>query len=395
MIKRIKFENYRIFKTLQVLDIKRLVVIFGKNNSGKSAVLKVPLLVHSSLNPKTEEVVEKSYLGVDIATNMRGLVYNRTHKSVMISVEGEDNVRLEYSFFVDESKSIKSKIESWYMENGKESYGYITGLDGSYLNTDTNDPERDLSFKGAAPKKDSSFDFFEHNVDNVDFNIDYIGPLRSETNAYIQLASLTEYSGVGGDNNYNYLIEDSLTTDKKLCTQVSKWYEDNFDGCSVSVNCDRAPIYSIELKHPLMDNHNIKDTGFGIRQSMPIVIRASRPCERPTLIVLEEPETHLHPAAHGNMAELITQSTLDDKNKYYLIETHSINFIMRLRRLIAEGILSNNDVALYYVKYDNNDSSSRLKEIKINERGYVDYWPEGIFEETLDEAIAIKRAQIE
>lgn len=56
----------------------------------------------------------------------------------------------------------------------------------------------------------------------------------------------------------------------------------------------------------------------------------------PTLIVVEEPETHLHPAAHGDLAERFVDSFIEDSNKRYLIETHSQNFVLRLRRLIAE-----------------------------------------------------------
>ena len=58
-------------------------------------------------------------------------------------------------------------------------------------------------------------------------------------------------------------------------------------------------------------------------------------CNKETLIIIEEPETHLHPAAHANLGELVCDSVKNDPFKKYLIETHSLNFIMRLRRLIA------------------------------------------------------------
>lgn len=126
---------------------------------------------------------------------------------------------------------------------------------------------------------------------------------------------------------------------------------------------------------------------------MPIVIRACRTCPEPTLIILEEPETHLHPAAHGNLAQLIAESTKNDSNKSYLIETHSINFIMRIRRMIAEGLLSVADVSMYYIEYDTETSSSNLRLVDVREDGSVSYWPKGVFEETLQETIAIKKAQ--
>ncbi|MBK9565149.1 MAG: hypothetical protein IPO37_08205 [Saprospiraceae bacterium] len=66
-------------------------------------------------------------------------------------------------------------------------------------------------------------------------------------------------------------------------------------------------------------------------------------------MVVEEPETHLHPAAHGDLAERFVDSFIEDSNKRYLIETHSQNFVLRLRRLIAEKKIKPFDIALYYI----------------------------------------------
>lgn len=394
MIKRLSFENYRIFRNRQVLNIKPLVIVFGKNNSGKSALLKLPVIVRSSLSNKSAEVIDSSFMGLNFIENYKSLVYNGANKALSIEVEEEDNVRLTYSFYVDNLKLIKTKIDSWSLSNGKERYAFVTGLDGDYHRVDTNDPVTELCFNGVMPSENMSQEFFKSNIDKLKFRVDYIGAFRNVPGPYSQLQVLTECSGIGGEKNYNHLIADSKTQEKELCRKVSKWYEDNFDGCEISVNGDRSPVYSIEIKHPSLNAHNIVDAGVGIGQSMPIVIRACRVCPEPTLIILEEPETHLHPAAHGNLAQLIAESTKKDSNKSYMIETHSINFIMRIRRMIAEGLLSAADVAMYYVEYDRETSSSNLRPVEVREDGSVSYWPKGVFEETLQETIAIRKTQI-
>ena len=111
-----------------------------------------------------------------------------------------------------------------------------------------------------------------------------------------------------------------------------------------------------------------------------------------TLIIIEEPETHLHPAAHGSLAERFVDSYLEDKNKNYLIETHSQNFVLRMRRLVAEGKIKPDDLAIYYVDFDENESF--LTEIKVDELGGVESWPTGIFGETSIETRAIYNAQL-
>src|SRR5690606_17595243 len=97
---------------------------------------------------------------------------------------------------------------------------------------------------------------------------------------------------------------------------------------------------------------NISQTGMGISQVLPLIIRAYKPCKDETLIIIEEPESHLHPYAHAQVAQLFFESLELDKNKKYLIETHSQNFILRMRRLIAEGKLHPSEFALYYVEFD-------------------------------------------
>mgnify|MGYP000411420810 FL=1 len=69
--------------------------------------------------------------------------------------------------------------------------------------------------------------------------------------------------------------------------------------------------------------------------------------------------------------------------------------MLRLRRLIAEGKLVPDDLALYYVDFNEENNESELKRIIIDENGNVDYWPEGIFSESLDETIGIRTAQID
>ena len=49
MINKISFKNYKLFKEKQTLELKPITILIGKNNSGKSAVLKLPVLITSGL----------------------------------------------------------------------------------------------------------------------------------------------------------------------------------------------------------------------------------------------------------------------------------------------------------------------------------------------------------
>ena len=183
-----------------------------------------------------------------------------------------------------------------------------------------------------------------------------------------------------------------------MIKKVSNWFKNNFEGWGIEVQKDiQQPNYYLELsKDNPRININITNVGEGMSQVLPLVVRAYYKADKPTTIIMEQPELHLHPGAHGNLAELFVNSLSDDKNKRYLIETHSQNFILRVRRLIAEGKFNYNDLALYWIDFDEEKNVSSLKEIKVNELGkVVDYWPENVFSESLDESIALRAAQIQ
>lgn len=392
MIKNIRFSYYKIFKNEQTLSLKPVTVIFGKNNSGKSAILKIPSILQSAINSQSAEVFAPTKNGLHIE-DMRSLVYRRGHRAVSFFFEDNKKNSLEFSFFVNEENG-HSKIERWTAQNKDDKIGLEPGEDDELHDLVTKNPVPGVYFNGITPSHDKYKLFAQQIINTLRFNIDYIGAFRwLPPYAFLQSNTFKSCEENDGRINYQFLIDDSKTVNQELLKNVSKWYENNFNGWKIKVNRDRNPVYSIEIEQADKLNINITDAGVGIAQSLPIVTRASRTCEEPTIIVLEEPETHLHPAAHGNLAELIALSTKNDYNKSYLVETHSINFILRLRRLIAEEKLSVDDVALYSVEFDENECCSKLVSVEINEDGSVNYWPEGVFEETLAESIAIFEAQ--
>lgn len=82
-----------------------------------------------------------------------------------------------------------------------------------------------------------------------------------------------------------------------------------------------------------------------------------------------------------------------DKNKQILVETHSLNFILRLRTLVATNKLHPKDLALYYVKYDEDTGASSLEKVEVREDGSVSDWPDDVFNESYKEAVLLHNAQ--
>jgi len=372
MINKIKFKNYKLFKRWQTLELKPITILIGKNSSGKSAVLKLLTLIENSLSGKFQEPLLLTNNGIELGGEFRDLIYGRRYGGT-----------LEVS-----------------MENDVEKLEIIIGSntpinDPAIFSWKLNDIEADMSeekFKGflATSKK----------IETLSLNINYVSSYREGLERYFEKHNeIYKLVGVKGENVYSILIEDALTTPKNLIKSVSNFYKENFEGWNIRVNQDNAPPYQIELEKDNL-RINLKEVGLGMIHALPLVVQSLMPAKEEMLVIIEEPELHLHPAAHGNLAQLFAES-LKDKNKRYFIETHSQNFVLRLRRLIAQGDLDKEQVVIYYVDFDEDTTASTLTRINIdelgkprNEEGEI-FWQKNVFSETLDETSAIRTAQLD
>ena len=402
MISQINFRNYKLFKKKQILEIKPLTILIGKNNTGKSAILKLPTLLEGSLSGRFSQPFELINNDVKIANEYKDIVYGRNNREVEFEILQKKHIsdieydNLKVEIFIDENKPI---IENWKCNNIFD----LTKLDENNYQNNKINKVQETFFEGINLK---SIEFVDDLLPKEDFfplpnfvlNTDFIGAIRQEALKHYEYSSnISEKSGIDGSKLYDFLIDDYMSTDKKYFSQISNFIKNKFEGWELSIEVDggrkdKPAIIYLENKNLKI---NVSQVGMGISQVLPLIIRAYKPCDAKTLIIVEEPESHLHPFAHAQIAQLFFDSLLIDKNKKYLIETHSQNVVLRLRRLIAEGKLVPDDLALYYVDFNEENNESELKRIIIDENGNVDYWPEGIFSESLDETIGIRTAQID
>jgi len=120
---------------------------------------------------------------------------------------------------------------------------------------------------------------------------------------------------------------------------------------------------------------SLMDLGFGTSQVLPIIFQLS--LRRNRLLILEQPELHLHPAAQLEIGNLLKFAI--EQGNQIIAETHSANMIERLRSLIRSGELTKDDVNIVYISKDS-DGSSRCDIIGFNDDGtFDDTWPEDDF----------------
>ena len=382
MINKISFKNYKLFKEEQTLELKPITILIGKNNSGKSAVLKLPVMIAGSLSGDFDEALQLDYLGVSLGSEYKDLVYNR-------EIKFTDFLEISLSNIHDENKIKELKTKIKLPDKAKEK---AEVFDWEYFeNIDLVDKkEVDDNFKGILKNGNSK--------EGLNLNIDYIGAFREVPKVNYSYDSKDfENIGLKGENAYPILIQDKEDK-RELLNSVSEWYKENFENWSLDVKDFATPSgtqYQVVLSNEKLKDINIVYTGQGINQVLPLIVRSYMNDEESVLITIEEPETHLHPAAHGSLAQRFVESYIENNNKNYLIETHSENFILRIQRMIAdpEVKFTNEDVKIYYVNYEEDLFCSSIKEIVVDEKGEIEDWPENVFNEGYDELVKLKQAQ--
>ncbi len=368
MINEISFKNFKLFKNKQTLQLRPITILIGKNNTGKSAVAKLPTLIAGSLSGTFSAPLELENEGVRVGSSYENIFYNReiTGDAIEFVIKNETE---QLEVFVSGDRKYNINL-SKYSLNGK--------------NFDV---------------KKSKFHGFVNNeipFKSLSLNFDYIDSFRKFPDPQIRDIS-REYTKIGitGENAYKLIVQ-YHKNDDFILNDIKKWFKENFEGWEIEVRdlTGSIPSYEIVLSTSKIKQINIVDTGSGIRQSLPLIVRSFMPIEEETLIIIEEPETHLHPAAHGNLAQRFAESYIEDNNRRYLIETHSQNFVLRLRKMVASGALKPEDLAIYYVDFDEEAHESTINLIEVDEFGRVSFWPEGIFNETLTETIGIRTEQL-
>jgi predicted ATPase len=158
------------------------------------------------------------------------------------------------------------------------------------------------------------------------------------------------------------------------------------------------PVGQVRTRMALVDRfglqHDPQDVGIGISQILPVVVAAAD--GRASLVCIEQPELHVHPAVQVGLGDLFIDGAVN-QGLSFLVETHSEHLVMRLQRRLREQIsgeaapgtdpINPKDVSFIYL--GRNDSGHvEATQIGLTEDGKFDAsWPNGFFIERSAEVL--------
>lgn len=132
-------------------------------------------------------------------------------------------------------------------------------------------------------------------------------------------------------------------------------------------------------------NTNLVDVGYGVSQILPLIVDAQRASSK-TLLLLQQPEVHLHPKAQAALGSMI-KDWVSKSKKTVVVETHSDYLVDRLRLEIKRKHLKASDVKIFFLEKKGNQT--KLHSLDIDAEGNVLNAPEGYRDFFLLEQMAL------
>lgn len=216
-------------------------------------------------------------------------------------------------------------------------------------------------------------------------NVSHIDPVRNQVKRVEYVTNLKFNNTVGhmGENTITTLVglEKNIKDDSNISIikdSINKWLNEFDLGENISIKRLGNDNYSLYIKNKNTGlNCNILDMGVGTSQLLPIIIESINSPEN-AILIIEEPESHIHPNAQSKLADLFVD-IVKEQNKRFIIETHSMFLIVKLQILIAQGVIKSDDVCIYY--FNQTENGTETKRMEISENGqFKEAWPSGFFD---------------
>jgi predicted ATPase len=125
------------------------------------------------------------------------------------------------------------------------------------------------------------------------------------------------------------------------------------------------------------DFHRPQHVGFGLSHVLPILV-AALVAKEGDLLIVENPEVHLHPAGQALMGRFLSEVAASGIQ--VLLETHSDHALSGVRRAVRDGVLQSEDLALHFFR-GRDVAGAQVCSPRIDTRGNIDFWPEGFFDQ--------------
>lgn len=356
MIKQIEIKNFKSIKKADV-SVSNLNLLMGLNGMGKSSFIQTLLLLMQS-DKLEERVIDLNGILAQIG-------------------QGRDAL---YQYAEDE------KIVFELTFDGQPKYSWKFGYQ--------KDKEKLTADNGYTKEQ---MDFFRKSTKRFQYiRAERIGPrdIYEASSVVVadkkQLGLLGEYAAYyinvfGQEHDMIEKLRHPKASSSNLLSQINAWMKEISPG--VSLNTKYVPEvnkvildYQFDIFNDKTNSFRPKNVGFGISYVLPIVL-ALLTAEEGKIIVIENPESHIHPRGQAELGKLISLAASIGAQLF--VETHSDHILNGIRVAVKDNLVDKSKVNVMYFEKTTTEKEqfTKITQIRVDKNGTLSDYPKDFLDE--------------
>lgn len=365
MLTQITLDRFKCFSHL-CMPLKPMTLIAGTNGAGKSSIIQALLLLRQSYKDKdydwTRQLVINGGL-VDL-DDARYLMYNSAEAeqtTVDIVVENDDESEIGFKITPKQTDIVAPCVTTGDIEGAKSSWPLFADS-FVYLYADRDQPRGKYVSTGRT-RLDSR-----------------LGDRSANYAAFLLAREINE--------NHNVAIEElrhPKAKDASILRNVSAWISyimgDAVDVTARETEKDKEARFEYTITNKYGEGQVLSPLNmpFGHSYILPIVL-AVLTAPKDSLIMIENPESHLHPSAQTRMGRFLSLAA--NEGVQIIIETHSDHLMNGIRIACREGKITPEKIEMDLIGKESADATEHTRfPVKLRKDGTVENWIPGFFDE--------------
>lgn len=414
MITELSTQNFKSWKDTGKLKIAPLTGFFGANSSGKTSLLQTLLMLKQTVErpPDWNGVIDfgddGSFVNLgsfddlihqhkrDIPLEI-SLSWKFSEKLSIADIEEVDTLSFELRVF-DNENSVPGVSFNYKIGEKKLAVDW-DGQDVLLVSVPVELKYHDESLfrcygvRSAHYHNQEIFSSIQTRFENLFRNIRYLGPLREYPRRnYAWQGKHSPGVGQHGEDMVTALFSGRIQL-RDTEEQIPMWLQrlDLIDSYRLNpvLNTERDYEFLVR-KYKGGPEIRLTDVGFGVSQVLPVLILCYYVPEG-SILILEQPEAHLHPKVQSELADLLVE-VVKERQLQIILESHSEHLLIRLMRRIAEEQISADDTAFYFCEM--NEGVSEIERLNVDDYGNITNWPQNFFGDEMGDLAAKTKAEM-
>lgn len=390
--------RYRAFAGEETLPLRPLTLLYGRNNSGKSALCRALAIIGQSVvkDAGSALVVPPEILRDGTFSDL-AWQGDAGDYSFDLGLRWDEGELREARYTLDGVSGSPSYVKELVLrgEDGKVLWsgmappGRPMRPEGGYAGSE-------LRFDGLVPQASEvpSLRALTARMEELRGRVQWLDGVRARPERDIKRTGIAPARlDTNGSNAARFLVERP-----ELVAEVKRFYAALNPPRDLEVKEVLDVGYRILLNPKSRSSFRIDlvDTGEGMTQVLPVLVAASLATDAGTgsILAAEEPESHLHPDAQSALARHLCGIAARPDAPTLVLETHSRIFMLEVQLAVARG-LSPDRVGLAWIDQDANGRST-ITPVELSPSGHPRAgWPVSALGEDLDLATKLARLDLE